>query len=325
MNVLITSASRKVILIRAFQSALNREGGGDVVAIDASQHSAALYQADAYEIAPPGLGDEFAKFVQDVVSKYNVSIIIPTRDEELEFFAARRAEFNETGVKVMVPSRQSVEICQDKLRFIKHCTANGFQVPKVFETSELETLDTFPVFVRGRLGKGSEDARRVETRKELEVACSQIDNPVVQEYVDAPEFTIDLFANFDGEVISVVPRERVRVFGGESFVGRTVRDDQMIERSAELSKSVGLAGHNTIQCFRRDNGDIQFIEINPRFGGGASLGFAAGAFTPRYLVRLLQDKSVPSRIGDFAEGRTMLRYTRDLFLDEHGQPISHPW
>ena len=325
MNALITSASRKVTLIRAFQDALDREGGGDVIAVDASKHSAALYEADAYEIAPYGLGDEFARFIRNVVSKYNVSIIIPTRDEELPFFAARQDEFNESGVKVMVPSRRSVEICQDKLRFIKYCTANGFQVPKVFETSELETLDTFPVFVRGRLGKGSEDARRVETRKELEVAYDQIDNPVVQEYVDAPEFTIDLFANFDGEVISVVPRERVRVFGGESFVGRTVRDDQMIKHSAELSESVGLVGHNTFQCFQRDSGDIQFIEINPRYGGGASLGFAAGAFTPRYLVRLFRDKSVPSRVGDFAEGRTMLRYTRDLFLDEEGQPISRPW
>ena len=39
MNVLITSASRKVWLVRAFQRAVEAEGGGLVIAVDASPYS----------------------------------------------------------------------------------------------------------------------------------------------------------------------------------------------------------------------------------------------------------------------------------------------
>jgi carbamoyl-phosphate synthase large subunit len=325
VNILITSASRKVTLVEAFQTALEREGGGNVVAVDASRESAALYVADDYEIAPYGLDSGFLDFILSIGREKDISLLIPTRDEELLFFAARRDELEEAGMTVMVPSRRSVEICQDKYLFLEHCTEKDFLVPEIYEDTELEKFDTFPVFVRERFGKGSVGTYQVETHRELETVFEQLEEPIVQEYVDAPEYTVDLFADFQGEVISVVPRERVHVFGGESFVGCTVRDKQIISESIRLSESLDLVGHNTIQCFRRDNDEVHFIEVNPRYGGGSSLGFASGAFTPQYLVRLLQDEPVSTRIGKFKEGTTMLRYTQDLFLDKNDKTTTRSW
>lgn len=325
MNVMITSVSRKVTLVRAFQSALDREGGGEVVAVDASQHSAALYEADIHQIAPYGLDSSFLDSILEMGEKYDVKIIVPTRDEEVSFLSSRRGKINDAGMRVMAPSPQSVEVCQDKMKFIDHCIENDIKVPKVYTDSETKDSCELPVFVRGRFGKGGSSAYKVESQAELHVKINEMEDPIVQEYVDAPEYTVDLFADFRGEVISVVPRERVHVFGGESFVGRTVRDDQIINEAVRLSESLNLVGHNTIQCFRRDNDEVHFIEVNPRYGGGASLGFASGAFTPQYLVRLLQGKPVPPRIGEFEEGRTMLRYTQDLFLDKDGNPRTRPW
>ncbi len=322
---MITSVSRKVTLVRAFQSALDREGEGNVVAVDASRQSAALYEADIHQIAPYGLDSSFLDFVLKTGRKYDIKAIIPTRDEEIEFFSSQKSRIENAGMRVVVPSSSSAEICQDKKLFIRHCLGEDIKVPEVKDDPEFERVDGFPVFVRGRFGKGGSSAYKVESEEELQTVISKVEDPIVQEYVDAPEYTVDLFATFEGEVISVVPRERIRVFGGESFVGRTVRDDQIISEAVRLSESLNLVGHNTIQCFRRDNGEVQFIEVNPRYGGGASLGFAAGAFTPQYLVRLLQDKLVAPRIGEFEDGRTMLRYTQDLFLDKSGTPIARPW
>jgi carbamoyl-phosphate synthase large subunit len=323
MNVMITSVSRKVTLVRAFQSALDREGGGNVVAVDASRQSAALYEANIHQIAPYGLDSSFLDFVLKTGHKYNIKLIIPTRDEEVEFFSSHKSIIENAGMIVVTPSPRSVEVCQDKKLFIRHCLREDIKVPEVKD--DPEGVDGFPVFVRGRFGKGGSSAYKVESEEELQTVLSKIEDPIVQEHVDAPEYTVDLFATFEGEVISVVPRERIHVFGGESFVGRTVRDDQIISETVRLSESLNLVGHNTIQCFRRENGEVHFIEVNPRYGGGASLGFAAGAFTPQDLVRLLQDKPVSTRIGEFKEGRTMLRYTQDLFLDKNGTPTSQPW
>ena len=53
LNVLITSASRKVSLVKSFQRALKDEGlGGVVVAADSSPDSASMKFADICAIVP---------------------------------------------------------------------------------------------------------------------------------------------------------------------------------------------------------------------------------------------------------------------------------
>ena len=93
------------------------------------------------------------------------------------------------------------------------------------------------------------------------------------------------------------------------------RSLKIINEGIRLAKALKLTGHNTIQCFLKDN-DVLFIEANPRYGGGASLGFASGALTPRYLVQIIAGKSPVPCIGEFKDRYLMLRYTDDIFLEE---------
>jgi carbamoyl-phosphate synthase large subunit len=123
---------------------------------------------------------------------------------------------------------------------------------------------------------------------------------------------VDLFADLGGNVISAVPRERISIVGGESFVSRTCKDAKVIEASIRLASALRLKGHVTMQCFL-DAGVVRWIEVNPRFGGAANLGFAAGADTPRMQIKLLNGESVLPRIGQFIDGLVMLRHTEDIF------------
>jgi len=313
MNVLITSASRKVSLVKTFQQALVEEGGGQVIAVDASPRSPALYFADKAYIVPSGLGEDFLKAVQDICKKHDIRLLFPTRDEELPFFAALRESFQEIGVIVMVPELEVVNTCQDKRLFIEFCLKRGFMVPKTYEKTE--NIDKFPVFIKERFGKGSKGAFRVESALELDNLLPRLKDPIIQEYIEAPEYTVDLFADFSGQVLSAVPRERLFIFGGESFISKTCKNWGIIQEAMRLSQALGLIGHNTIQCFWHE-GCVKFIEVNPRYGGAANLGFAAGALTPRMLIRLVMGKEVKPSIGEFEDGLYMLRYTEDLFLKE---------
>ncbi|MBC7261122.1 MAG: ATP-grasp domain-containing protein, partial [Chloroflexi bacterium] len=180
-----------------------------------------------------------------------------------------------------------------------------------------ENITEFPVFVKERFGKGSKWAFRVEFQQDLDYLLLRLNEPIIQEYVEAPEYTVDLFADFSGRVLTVVPRERLSIFGGESFIGRTCKNWDIIHEAIRLARALRLIGHNTIQCFWHE-GRVKFIEVNPRYGGAASLAFAAGAFTPRLLLRLVMGKEVKPAIGEFEDGYLMLRYTEDLFLDEQG-------
>lgn len=314
MNILITSASRKVSLIRAFQQALAQEGGGKVIAVDASPLAPSLYLADEHYLVPPSHKPEFLAIMLRLCAQLNIKLLIPTRDEELPFFAEHKEKFADVGTFVMVSDPTIVRICQDKKLFIKFCQENGFATPKSYQSVDLAVSIEFPLFVKPQHGKGGRQAIRVNSKEELELILKQIPDAIFQEFVRAPEYTIDLFADFSGRVISVVPRERIHIFGGESFVSKTSKNPALIQEAIQLATKLGLIGHNTIQCFLDDN-IVKFMEVNPRFGGAAHLGFAAGAPTPLFLVKLLKGETLEPRIGEFKDNYVMLRYTEDLFLD----------
>ena len=316
MNVLITSASRKVSLVKSFKLALEAEGGGRVIAADANPQSAALYFSDEAVVLPGDDDPAYARALLDLCATRRISLLVPTRDEELPFFAARKKEFAEAGTVVAVCGPETILKCQDKALFAEFCLSCGFKIPPIVEPARAVK---FPVFVRPRRGKGGRGALRVDFWEHLQALLTRMPDALVQEFDRGFEYTVDLFADFSGRVISVVPRRRVVVTGGESFVSRTVKDPALMDESARLSTALGLIGHNTIQCFGDADG-IRFIEVNPRFGGAAALSIAAGADTPRWLVKLARGETLTPRIGNFTDALTMLRYTQDVFVEDAARP-----
>ncbi len=313
MNILITSASRKVSLVRAFQSALARHGGGDVIAVDTDPYAPALYVADQHYLVSRSAEPHFIEELVHLCQRERVGLIIPTRDEELPLFAAARERLEKCGLRVVVPGVEAVRLCQDKLAFVTFCREHGFGTPRTFESDQWRSAD-FPLFVKPRFGKGAKGARIVRNEAELENAVQNQAEWVIQGYVEEPEYTMDLLADFDSRVLSVVPRLRRLVVAGESYVSRTVNQPELIRESARLAKTLRLVGHNTIQCFW-DGNQAKFVEVNPRFGGGAALGIAAGVDTPAMLLRLLHGETLPESFGKFESDLVMMRFTDDLFLN----------
>jgi carbamoyl-phosphate synthase large subunit len=311
-NVLITSASRKVPLVKAFQHATARLGGR-VVAADVSPLAAALYEADAARLTPRSDDPNFIDALLELCRRDDVGLIVPTRDEELPVLAAARERFAAEGTLVLVSSPASVEACGDKVRFSEAVAAAGLETPRAFPTPEAVEL---PAFVKPRRGKGGRGARAVATHGELEAALAAAGaDAIVQELMVAPEFTIDAFLDLASRPITCVPRERIQVVAGESVVARTVRDPELVAATLQLCTSLGLVGHLTIQAFRTPT-RIAFIEINPRYGGAANLGFAAGARTPELALRLARGEALTPRLDDYEVGLTMLRSASDRFVRE---------
>lgn len=311
-NILITSASRKVSLVRNFKKALCNQG--KIIAADINPESPALYFADDYLIVPRSDDPNFINFIVDFCKNNSIELIIPTRDEELSLFSKNKDIFDEIGVKIMVSNVETIELCQDKEKFINFCKNNGFGIPKTYDDVNSIIDEDFPLFLKPVVGKSGVDTFRVDSLDNLIEILSKENDFIVQECVETPEYTIDLFADFEGNVISAVPRQRVNVWGGESLVTKTVKNELIINESVRLAEKLKLKGHNTIQCFF-DGEYIKFIEVNPRFGGAASISFEAGANSAEFLIKLLNDEKLKPQIGDFKDNLVSLRFVEDYFID----------
>ncbi len=315
-NVLITSAARKVLLVRAFREALARCGGGRVVAADVSPLAAALYEADDARLVPRSDDPDFVDALLRICEKDAIGLVVPTRDEELPILARARERFASAGTLVLVSSPSAVDTCRDKARFGDAVTAAGLLIPTVYPDA---AAARFPAFVKPRWGKGGKGTSKVADAAELAAAIAALvgagDEPLICDFIDAPEFTIDVFIDLDGRPISCVPRERVAVVAGESTIGRTVRDEMLSSASIALCSAIGLVGHLTVQAFRTPD-EVIFIEINPRYGGAANLGFAAGAPTPEFAVRAARGERLEPRLGDYTDRLMLFRHAADLFVRE---------
>lgn len=315
VNILITSVSRKVWLVKTFKDAMRQKGiDGKVISVDINPLCAGLYVSDRHYLVPSSSDQKFIPTILGICKKENIKLLIPTRDGELLLFAKNKEKFEEQGTHVMVSSPEVIEICNDKYRFYQFLIKNNIPTPEAYLSSQISFSSAhYPLLVKSRYGSGSKSVFKVENKEELKFFINHVPNPVMQEFVNGREYTVDLFSDFNGKVLTVVPRERIEMLCGESYKGKTVKDTQMIEYAKDLAEKLQTIGHITLQCIKNDN-EIKFIEVNPRFGGGAILGIKAGANTPLLLFKVIRDERIEPQIGEFKENLIMLRYTKDLFI-----------
>lgn len=314
LDVLITAASRRVGLVRGFQHAL-RTGGrsGEVIVCDVNPASPAVHVADhAYEVPysdDPAYFDE----IRRICERHRIGLVVPTIDDEIPRFAAVREAFEASGVRVAVSPMPTARACTDKHETCRTLRNAGVAAAATWLPEDLPSDLSLPLFVKPRSGRGSVQAFPAKTRDELAFFLRYVSSPVVQEYLEGPEFTLDLFCDFEGRPLSVVPRERVVIRAGVIDRGRTVQDRALIELALACAEVFRFAGPVNIQCRMVDNRPVVF-EINPRFSGGIPLTIAAGADFPAMLVDLALGRAVPPSIGNFRGDLWMSSYETSIFL-----------
>lgn len=318
INVLILSAGRRVELISCFKRAKERLGiKGNIIAADASELAPALYFADINEVVPRiSDSDGYIRAIVDICRNFKVSLVVPTIDTELILLSERRAEIEETGAKVLISEEKVTKICRDKTNTQIFLEEHGFLVPHMLSKEELSNPGSlqYPLFIKPKDGSSSINAFQVHNEEELEVYLKLIDNPMVQEYIEGTEFTIDAFLDFASRLITVVPRVRIATRSGEIAKGVIKKDRAIMDEVSRLMAALKPIGHITVQCKKTKKG-IEFIEINPRFGGGAPMSIMAGADSCENLYRLLLGEEL-SYNERFRENLTFLRFDQSIMLNE---------
>jgi carbamoyl-phosphate synthase large subunit len=314
-NVLVTAASRRVGLVQAFHQALaSLHLQGSVIGTDVNGLSPAVHFCSrAYQV-PLSSEPGYIEAITALCDAEAIDVIVPTIDEELPIFGAAVSHFAARGVRVVVSPETTSRICNDKYETCAWLRATGVPAAETYLPGDLPADVPLPLFVKPRCGRGSVGAFRARTRAELEFFVNYVEDPVIQEYLDGPEYTIDLLCDFEGRPVSVVPRERVVIRAGVIDRGRTVRDQELINLALGCARVFPFHGPVNVQC-RMLHGTPTVFEINPRFSGGIPLTIAAGADFPRMVLEMTLGRHVDPVIGRFRHDLWMTSYESSLFLD----------
>jgi carbamoyl-phosphate synthase large subunit len=319
-NILITSAGRRTSLVRGFMKVLHngeRNYPGRVVTVDMDILSSALYFSDKYHIVPPVSHPSYLESLLDICLREEIRMIIPTTDEELSLFASKGKLFEKEGIKVLVSSLETVDLCDDKAKCTNFFIQNGLKVPRSAEVHEKEVLKNmkYPRVIKKKSGgHGSLYQHMVRDEEEFRFYLRYYQEPFVQEFLPGKEYTIDVLNNFQGRTVSVVPRERIETRAGVTDKGRTVKEPRLLEYGQIIAEGLRVVGPCNIQCILYQ-GEFYFIEVNPRFSGGILLTIEAGADFPLMLVQMLLGEEVRPQIGRFLEDLVVLRHQPGVFID----------
>ncbi len=316
-NVLITAASRRVALIQSFVHALKRLGlAGNVVTTDMSSLSPGLYFGVRHYIVPLTSDPQYLPIIKSICFRERIHLLIPTIDDELPLFGRHTEDFWAMGIRVAVSSEHTSLTCNDKYATAKFLLERGIPFARTWLPAELEfSRLQYPMFLKPRSGRGSVGAFPIRNERELRFFLDYVPDPVVQEFLEGKEFTIDLLANFDGRVIGVVPRERMVVRSGVTDRGQTVKHPGMIQMAILTAETLDIRGPANIQVKLR-NEKATLFEVNPRFSGGIPLTIAAGADFPTWLIEMCCGRNPEPCIGKFSDGLIMTCYESALFLPD---------
>lgn len=319
INILILSVGRRVELAKCFKEAAKLANiDSKIITADISNTAPATYFGDKNYIIPRIGEENYVESIIDICNKENIKLIIPTIDTELTIMAENK-EFIEdkTEAKVLISDKRVIDICRNKKNTNKFFEENNFGAPREIILKDIEEENyQFPLFIKPLDGSSSINTFKVNNEKELMFFREYIKNPIIQEYIEGKEYTIDAFIDFDGQPITIVPRERIATRSGEISKGRIVKDRELINEVKKVIEVLKPIGHITFQCMKTNDG-IKFIEINPRFGGGAPMSIKAGANTPLNLYKLLLGEEL-SYNEDYEDNMIALRFDDSIFINSDG-------
>jgi len=319
MNILITSAGRRVSLVRAFQTELRRlVPEGKVFAADANPVLAsACHVADGY-FNVPFLND--MRYIEELKNKCienDIRLIIPAIDTELSILAKNKERLENAGIQAVVASPEFIGKCRDKRAIHNFFEACGIAVAKEYGKQDFP----LPIFIKPYDGSRSVDTYIITKKEQLREHHFNNEKLMFLEYLDHnlyDEYTCDLYYGRDHLLKCVVPRKRLAVRDGEVNKGLTVKNEIIPYLRQHLSHIDGAVGCLTSQFFKHKSNNIIYgIEINPRFGGGFPLTYLAGANYPKWIIEeFLFGKTIPEQFECWEENLLMLRYDDEILV--HG-------
>ncbi|MCH6255864.1 ATP-grasp domain-containing protein [Puniceicoccaceae bacterium K14] len=310
-NILLLSAGNKVALVKiAKQAAL--ELGATLHVSDTRPKAPALTFTDKYIALPNFDTDYWIQTIIEYSIKNGIGLILPTRHSELHILDTHRSLFKDANIKLIISSSAMLSMSLNKLNTAIFFQENQIPSPNTYSLKAWQEHPIFPAIAKPISGSGSQSIYEIVN---TESVPAMTDGLLVQEKALGIEYTVNAYINREEECICTIPHRRIFVEQGEVMQAETERVEILIQQTQKIIKSAkGFVGPVNIQAFyEASSNSCQFIEINPRIGGGFPLAHQAGGHFIHWLCREYMANETIEPKNDWTENLTMMRYREAIF------------
>ena len=313
IRILFTGTGRRVELLQAFKNAaLCLNVKMKIYGADMAGATPALAYCDYTRKICAMKDEDYIPQLLEICSRDEIDLVIPTIDTDLLVLSRNTDKFKEIGTRVLISSPEMIALCRDKNYTSDFFESCSLKAPKPVNDYRMYKGE-YPCFIKPKDGSSSIDAYKVNTESELAMYADKIGDYIIQPFIEGKEYTVDIFCDFDGNPIYITPRERIAVRSGEVLKTRIELDKTIIEESRRVIQRFKPCGPMTVQLIRQNTtGDDYYIEINPRFGGGAPLSIKAGADSATAILKLLQGEKLEYNEAAARDGEVYSRFDQSI-------------
>ncbi|MCX6363380.1 MAG: ATP-grasp domain-containing protein [Actinobacteria bacterium] len=310
--------------------------------VDMRADAIGRFLCDGFDLVPAGASPGFIPALAAVVERVRPDLLFVQSSHEIEVVARHRGVFEALGAKVLADGVNGIETAGDKA--LMHAACSQIAVPQpglllprslgefVAGARELGYPDV-PVCFKPPVAKGSRGFRilsaevdrvhellherpinRYMTLPELESLFRGVEpfpRLMLMEYVDAPEITVDLFAD-KGEMVFHQTRTREEFLTGLAMAFKTIDRPDLVELSRQVVRHLQLDYFQSIQWIGG-----KLLEINPRV---STFVYQEDFIIPylgiKYALGELDAAGVALAQSRVRFSRRSVRYYDQVFWDE---------
>ena len=211
----------------------------------------------------PNISDKaFDNVFEELIIKNNINMVFATHDTVQSYLSNNADKFS---CYIVNGNKLTSEISRSKSLTYERFADKKWSPEKY---SHAEHIDNWPVVCKPDFGQGAKDVVICDDNIQLNKALTQIENPVVVEYLPGREVTVDCFTDRHRKLVWIGPRSRENIKAGISMRSVKIDNADDITRIAEdINKELVFRGPWFFQLKKDANEAWKLLEISCRMAG----------------------------------------------------------
>lgn len=299
---------------------------GRIVGLGYDALDPGLYSHDVCDSAyllpyPSGGDDALLERLRAIRAHTPIDILIPCLDAELPGMVRLDRQLAAMGITTFLPTAEQLRMRgKEHLHEIaalgnmscpetKSITGSGF-----FQTCEDDGWE-FPLVVKGLYCDARVVHNTVEGVEAFSTIASHWGVPVlVQRFVRGDEINLTAVGDGNGNLLGAVMMKKMAVTDkGKAWAGVTIEDSTLLRASEHIVRALKWRGPLEVEVMRDARGELQLIEINPRFPAWVYLTACVGRNLPWALVQLTRT-STPTAFAAPKPGMLFVRRAQEIVV-----------
>jgi carbamoyl-phosphate synthase large subunit len=310
VNILLSCIGRRGYLAEWFREALGPDDR--IIGTSNTDWTPGFAACDRGVVLPDVADERYLPAVLQLIGDEDIDVLLSLFDPDVTALAAARPALEALGVAAFIPDAETARMCFDKVATADLLAELDIPGPRTWSlaASARIALDDggldFPVVVKDRFGGASHGVSFATDAAELEVALARSPSAVVQEALAGVEHSLDVLTGLDGEVRSVVVKQKRSMRAGETDQAVTVYHPGAVDVGLRLGRALRAYGPLDVDIFIDDD-RVAVLELNARFGGAYPAAHLAGADFPGRILDMARGRPDTRDLADYELGVSMMK------------------